>query len=83
MYSIDPFYRQDDGVYTSWDAFRLRFSAIAKHHYEEEPLPAHHCHQNMWIVKPSGLNCGRGIEVHNTLTSIKKFMMSAKGEYVV
>ena len=36
----------------------------------KERVPAKHCEENIWIVKPEGLNQGRGIEVFRQLKDI-------------
>jgi hypothetical protein len=40
------------------------------------------CEQNMWIVKPVHLNCGRGISVFKELGKIKAYMRETEGEFV-
>jgi Tubulin-tyrosine ligase family len=49
-----------------------------------EKLPAKHCTKNMWLVKPSYLNQGKGIKVFNELTPLKEHLMSVdRGGLVV
>ena len=44
-------------------------------------IPWKHCSENMWILKPTNSNQGRGIEVFKELTKIKSFMRGKpKGE---
>ena len=40
----------------------------------KEKLPAKHCTQNMWLVKPAALNQGRGIEVCRSIKEINTFL---------
>lgn len=42
----------------------------------KERVPAKHCEENIWIVKPEGLNQGRGIEVFRNLKEIQFFINS-------
>jgi hypothetical protein len=51
---------------TPWTLFLQRFKELNRGDFSRERLPAKHCRSNMWIVKPSGLNQGRGIQVRHT-----------------
>ena len=42
--------------------------------HSEKILPDKHCLKNLWLVKPEGLNRGRGIEVFNNLKDIMNFV---------
>ena len=37
----------------------------------KERMPAKHCKENIWLIKPAALNQGRGIEICHTLKEIK------------
>jgi hypothetical protein len=39
-----------------------------------ENVPAKHCEQNKWIVKPANENQGKGIKIFNDLRKIIKFL---------
>ena len=51
----------------------------------ENYLPEKQCLKNLWLVKPEGLNRGRGIEVFNNLKDIMRFIgaKNPKVRYVV
>lgn len=51
----------------------------------EKILPDKHCQNNLWLVKPEGLNRGRGIEVYNNIKDIMNFIgaKSMKSRYVI
>lgn len=51
----------------------------------EKILPQKHCQKNLWLVKPEGLNRGRGIEVFNNIKDIMNFvcMKGPKMRYVI
>ena len=59
-----------------WKAFKKRFSDIhiGKGLCPAENVPAKHCAHNQWIVKPAGLNQGKGIELFSKLRDIDTFM---------
>jgi tubulin--tyrosine ligase len=38
--------------------------------FEKETIKPKHCEENIWIVKPDGLNQGRGITMHRSLVSV-------------
>jgi Tubulin-tyrosine ligase family len=40
-----------------------------------EKMPPKHCKKNMWLIKPSYANQGRGIKVFATLQEIKDFLL--------
>lgn len=48
---------------TEWHRFTRHFRQLAQRQFSHECLPAKHCQRNVWIVKPSHLNQGRGIQV--------------------
>jgi hypothetical protein len=81
--SFPPVANSKDSVGAGWNAFKDRFTQYGTLQFEGSPMPEVHCHHNMWIIKPSGLNCGRGIQVFQEISAIKKFMQSVDGEYVV
>jgi hypothetical protein len=47
--------------------FEKRFKDLASGSCKLEKVPLKHCTQNMWVVKPSSLNQGRGIEVYRNV----------------
>ena len=59
-----------------WKAFKKRFSDIhiCKGLCPAENVPGKHCQHNQWIVKPEGLNQGKGIELFSKLRDIYTFM---------
>jgi hypothetical protein len=68
----------------SWEGFLEKYHEIKQGRFERERVPEYHCSKNMWIVKPSGLNCGRGIHVFQDLNDIKRFVEAEKkGVYVI
>lgn len=48
---------------SEWHAFLRHFKLLAQRRYDCEGMPFKHCQRNMWIVKPSNMNQGRGIQV--------------------
>ena len=65
----------------SWQAFVEHFKDIARKKMKLISIPWKHCSENMWILKPTNSNQGRGIEVFKELTKIKSFMRGKpKGE---
>mmetsp|Transcript_13307 Transcript_13307/g.25002 ORF Transcript_13307/g.25002 Transcript_13307/m.25002 type:complete len:961 (+) Transcript_13307:506-3388(+) len=61
---------------TEYQNFLTRFSEIQVGKSSLERLPAKHCGENMWLVKPAALNQGKGIEVCHTLKEIKDVLRS-------
>ena len=59
-----------------WKAFKKRFSDIhiGKGMCPAENVPAKHCANNQWIVKPAGMNQGKGIKLFSKLRDIDQFM---------
>ena len=53
---------KDMGYY----AFKNRFNEIEKENFYKEKIPMKHCLKNIWLFKPMGMNCGRGIELFRT-----------------
>lgn len=43
----------------------------------KEKVPAKHCQQNMWMVKPANENQGKGIKIFNDMDQIIKFLSSS------
>lgn len=68
-----------------WRTFCEHFRDIASRQFQKETsMPRHHCRRNMWIVKPSYMNQGRGIEVFSELSKIKQHLTGKAGqEYLV
>ena len=57
--------------------FTQRFKELEDHSFNNEPVPAKHCIENMWLVKPAAENQGRGIEIFkNNFHELKKFIQS-------
>ena len=54
--------------------FAELYRSIAEKKYNQKKykMPAKHCMNNIWILKPASLNQGRGIEVLRTLSEIEK-----------
>ena len=48
---------------TPFTHFLQRFKDMNAGDFSGEPMLPKHCAKNIWIVKPSGLNQGRGIQV--------------------
>jgi hypothetical protein len=42
---------------------QIRFRQLKAGNFSKERVPAKHCQKNMWLVKPTNANQGRGIEV--------------------
>eukprot|EP00949_MAST-11_sp_MAST-11-sp1_P000814 g814.t1 len=61
-----------------WSNFVARFKAISERNFAGELCPAKHCLNNIWIVKPSNNNQGKGIRVFDQLSKIKRFMGSQR-----
>ena len=47
-----------------------KFKDLARGNLVAESLPAKHCSQNIWLVKPASLNRGRGIAIMRRLRDI-------------
>ena len=52
----------------------LRFGEHKKQNFTKEHLPPKHCQNNLWLLKPSDLNQGRGIIVTDNLAEITKHL---------
>lgn len=60
-----------------YQAFVQRFQEIERGSFRKERIPAKHCRNNLWLIKPAAENQGRGIEVfQNDLAGMKKFLSS-------
>jgi hypothetical protein len=58
-------------------AFVQRFHDLEKRMYTREKVPAKHCQNNVWLIKPAAMNQGRGIEIFkNDLNGMKEFLES-------
>lgn len=57
-----------------YNRFLDRYSELEKHRYDNENVPAKHCQQNIWMVKPAGLNQGRGIEIFKSRNELLQFI---------
>ena len=51
-----------------------RFKQLQKGHAPKERLPMKHCQQNIWLVKPTNMNQGRGISIFKDLTEMIEFI---------
>jgi len=57
--------------------FMQKFKEIQKGYYSKERLPAKHCRENVWLIKPAALNQGKGIEFFkDDLNGMKNFLNS-------
>ena len=54
--------------------FEMQFKKIAKNPGRREKLPEKHCKKNLWLVKPSAMNRGQGIEIFHNYSDIIKFI---------
>jgi len=55
--------------------FTQRFKELANGYYADECIPAKHCLENIWIIKPAAMNQGHGIKVfNNDIEGIRKFL---------
>ena len=62
---------------SDFNAFVQRFKELGKGFYAREKLPAKHCKENVWLIKPAALNQGRGIEIFkDDLAEMRKFLSS-------
>ncbi|MDR3581698.1 MAG: hypothetical protein P4L67_00280 [Candidatus Pacebacteria bacterium] len=60
-----------------YQGFVQHFRDLEKHVYKREKVPAKHCVDNLWLIKPAAMNQGRGIEIFkNDLAGMKKFIES-------
>jgi hypothetical protein len=69
--------RRGAGDYSAFCA-HFRLLACGDHAGAGERMPAKHCRRNMWLVKPSYLNPGKGIKVLAELTALKEHLMSVE-----
>lgn len=62
-----------------------RYKQLAKANAPKERMPLKHCKQNLWLVKPTNLNQGRGIEIFSDLDKMLSFInsKSAGSHFVV
>jgi len=44
--------------------------------YIAKRVPLKHCTKNLWLVKPSSMNQGKGIEIFSTLKDIQLCLCS-------
>ncbi len=62
---------------SEYSSFVLRFQELASHIYMRERIPAKHCAENVWLIKPCAMNQGKGIEIfNNNLPEMRKFLQS-------
>ena len=60
-----------------FQGFVQRYHEIERRNYRNERLPAKHCANNIWLVKPAAENQGKGIAIFkNDLVGIKRFLAS-------
>ena len=49
-----------DCLDAEYSAFVQRFQELSRHNYKKEKIPAKHCEENIWLIKPAAMNQGRG-----------------------
>lgn len=54
--------------------FISRFNELDKKNFVRERVPAKHCQDNWWLIKPANMNQGRGIKIYNTIKEIYSFL---------
>lgn len=54
--------------------FTSRFNELEKKNFTRERVPAKHCQDNWWLIKPANMNQGRGIKIYNTMKEISGFL---------
>lgn len=54
--------------------FVNRFNEIEKKFFVRERIPAKHCQDNWWLIKPANMNQGKGIKIYNTMKEITSFL---------
>ena len=52
----------------------MRFKEIALGNFQYESMPSKHCTSNVWLVKPTYMNQGRGIGVFRNLREITEYI---------
>ncbi len=52
-------------------AFVQRYKELSQGLYMKERMPAKHCEQNIWLLKPANMNQGRGIEIIKNLREFR------------
>jgi len=58
-----------------YQAFVRYYHDLEKKVYKREKVPAKHCADNIWLIKPAAMNQGRGIEIFkNDLNGMKRFL---------
>ena len=55
-------------------AFMQRYKEISQDYFAKEKLPSKHCKQNIWLLKPSNMNQGRGIELFRNIREAKQIL---------
>ena len=61
---------------TNLKDFVAKFKLMQKGFCPKEKMPLKHCINNIWLVKPTNLNQGRGIEIFSELDKIMAFVNS-------
>ena len=59
---------------TSWSTFVEHFKNLGTKKMDHVTMPWKQCLKNIWIIKPTNSNQGKGIEVFKELTKIKSFL---------
>jgi hypothetical protein len=62
---------------SEFKSFVARHKELEIGYYDNERVPAKHCRENVWLVKPAALNQGRGIQIFkNSLVELCTFLKS-------
>jgi tubulin--tyrosine ligase len=54
--------------------FKKKFKQIDRGYYHNERMAPKHLQQNFWLLKPSNLNQGKGIEIFNNLKQLGLYL---------
>lgn len=56
------------------EGLTTRYQMLSKGIDSRERLPMKHCEKNIWLVKPTNMNQGRGIEIFSDLDKMLHFI---------